>query len=616
MAEVTTLGRHLVNQALPREFRDGNRTFGGDEMEAVLTRVGHERPELYKDITHKLVQLGRESAFTEGLTLRLSDTLSPIDRRPITDFVAKQTKTIETSGLSAAQKSEALNDLYDKSQQLMETQTYDSALAAGNPFALQVKSKSRGSKSQLAGLMSSPSSFRDAKGGLIPVFIGRSYSEGLKPWEYYAATYGARAGAVATKMAVPDAGDLGKQLGVMSADLIVTKDDCGTLAGVPFSLDDSDNYGALLARDTGGFKAGSIMDAKTTAELKKQGFDKVLLRSPMTCGAPEGLCKLCVGIRESGKFPNLRDNIGVSASSALAERIAQGNLNTKHGGKGSVKDVYAGFPVIDQLVQVPDTFRYRAAIATLDGQVDKVEPAPQGGTNVFINNEAHYVSPDQEVQVKSGDKLEAGDQISSGILNPAEIVEYKGLGEGRKYLAERLTKAFKEGKLSANRRNLEVVSRSLINRVDVDDPEGLGDFLPGDSVSYNALAYSYVPRAKAAMAKPKDAVGKYLEQPALHYTIGTKLTRKMAAELDNFEVGQVMVHDNPPGFTPIMERLRGAPQVIGKDWMAKLQGSNLKANLMKDIQYGSESEIHSTHPVPGLAYGVEFGRNKPGKITY
>ena len=1003
MAEVTTLGRHLVNKILPPEMRDSNRTFTGDEMESLLTRVGKERPELYKDITHKLMQLGRHASYSEGVTLRLSDTTSPIDRKKISDFVNKQERTIHASDMTPEEKELAIDDLYTKSQKLMEDQTYEGALAAGNPFALQVKSKARGSKGQLAGLLSSPSMFRDAKGKILPVFVSRSYAEGLKPWEYYAATYGARQGAISTKLAVPDAGDLGKQLNVMSANLIVTQDDCGTDSGVPFNVDDPDNAGAILARDVGGFKAGSVMDNKTSEALKKQGIERILLRSPITCNTKDGLCKICTGIRESGKYSNLRDSIGTSASSALAERIAQGSLNVKHcltpwtivlcadwtvrridelnvgdmimgsdlqgrmkpvkvlnifdngprecwrtefiqngrheasaarvtlestldhkilatrlvvgqkdealngiirqipvgqrsrqfyaqrptefddtglqdeprallaglllgdgcytesvhgaffstadsqlkqelasylkgnnlklakakghryyhrvsgiedvnktcpgsnhsntamlflekhamlgkyaqektvpeafhtwnnksvaqliagliitdgsiypssldgkpgvaftstskpmldqvryllgmrfgiwtseptitraagsirgsfiqnfdqwqitvtsrpqvlkfaanipllgakaiylksllgkyrhskkssycglkrigqsfigvqptldievdhpdhlfvlanglvvsnsGSKTHVGD-YAGFPVIDQLVQVPEAFRYRAALATADGPVESVDPAPQGGFNVVVGGQTHYVDPQQQVQVKPGDMLDAGDQISSGILNPAEIVQYKGIGEGRKYLTERLTKAFKDSKLTANRRNVEVVARALINRVDIEEPEGLGDYLPGDSVSYNSVAYSYRPRQDSTMAKPSAGIGKYLEQPALHYTIGTKLTKKMADELDNFKVPQIMVHNEPPGFTPVMERLRGAPAIIGKDWMAKLQGSNLKANLMKDIQYGSESNIHGTHPIPGLAYGVEFGQSKPGKITY
>jgi DNA-directed RNA polymerase subunit beta' len=467
--------------------------------------------------------------------------------------------------------------------------------------------------------MSTPGMFKDGRGRLIPMFVRRSFAEGLKPWEYYGGTFGARAGAISTKLAVPDAGDLGKQLSVAASDLIITSNDCGTTAAVPFNVDDDDNIGAVLARDVGGFKAGSVVDRKILDALKRKGVDKVLLRSPVTCGMKEGLCKICAGTRDGGKFPNLRDNIGILASSPLSERIAQGSLNVKHtasAGGAKSDSQYSGFPVIDQLMQVPEAFRHRAALASAGGAVDRVEEAPQGGFNIIIDGNPHYVDAEQTVEVKAGDVVEVGDQLSSGIVNPAEVVQYKGVGEGRKYLAERLTKAFRDSKLTINRRNAEVVARAVINRVDIDDPDGLGDYLPSDSVAYNALAYSYVPRADSKVIKPKDAVGVYLEQPALHYTIGTRLTKKMTDELDKFGVTGVTVNTTAPGFTPVMERLRSAPAAIRKDWIAKMQGGYLKANLMQDIQTGAESNIHSVHPAPGLAYGVEFGKSRKGETTY
>ena len=618
MAETTTLGRYLVNKALPPEYRKEDRTLSGSELEKLLTEVGRTNPEKYKDISNKLVNIGRESAYTEGVTLKLSDSRSPIDRTSAFDFVRKQEDKIRSSDMSHEEKDIALDAVYSQAQQLMTDQSFEKALASRNPFALQVESKARGSKGQLASLMSTPATFKDARGRLLPIFVGRSYAEGLKPWEYYAATFGARQGVVSTKMQTPLGGDLGKQLNVMAANLIITDDDCGTTSGVPFDVEDKDSVGSVLARDLEGFKAGSVVDAKMLNILKQKGVEKVILRSPMACGTKDGLCKMCAGHRENGKFPNFRDAVGILSTSALAERVAQGALNVRHGGAGmkAGEGVYGGFPVINQLVQVPETFKNRAGMATVDGRVESVTEAPQGGFNIVIGNQEHYVEPQQTVEVKVGDAVEAGDQLSTGILNPAEIVQYKGVGEGRRYLAERLTKAFRDSKLTINRRNAEVAARALINRVDIDDPEGVGDYLPGDSVSYNSVAYSYVPRKDSRMAKPADAVGGYLEQPALHYTIGTKLSRKMAAELDRFGESQVMVNENPPGFTPVMERLRGAPAVIGKDWMAKLQGSNLKANLMKDIQYGAESNIHGTHPIPGLAYGAEFGESKPNKVTY
>ena len=611
----------MVNGALPPEYRSEERTLSGSELDKLMAAIGTDSPEKYKEISHSLMQLGRDASFTEGTTVRLSDIGTAVDRQKIFDKVELARNKIMTSALSDPEKETAVDRLYADVGKSLADVTFDTELERGNPFALQVESKARGSKTQLMSMISSPVSYKDAKGNTLPMLIRRSYAEGLKPWEHFAATFGARSSVVGMKLSVPLAGDLAKQLMTMGADLIVSEDDCGTLTGVPFDLDDPDNLGAVLAKSTGGFKAGQPMDPKTMAALKKQGYEKVLLRSPMTCQAKGGLCKQCLGQREGGKFPETRAAIGIQASSALAERVAQGMLGLKHEGRGKgalggSKDTYTGFPVINQLVQVPETFRYRAAVSTVPGKVESVNEAPQGGYDIMIEGEKHYVEPGQTVEVKAGDTVDQGDQIGSGLLNPAEIVKYKGMGEGRKYLAERLTKVFRDSKLGVNRRNAEVVARELINRVDIDDPEGLGDYLPGDSVSYAGLAHSYSPRKGAQVFKTKKAVGMYLEQPVMHHTIGTKLTGKMADELESFGFNQVVAHDSPPGFTPIMERLRGAPQVIRKDWIAKLQGSGLKANLEKDIQSGASSDIHSTHPLPGLAYGVEFGESKQNKVTY
>ena len=219
------------------------------------------------------------------------------------------------------------------------------------------------------------------------------------------------------------------------------------------------------------------------------------------------------------------------------------------------------------------------------------------------------------MHVKIGDDVEAGDQLSGGIVNPSEVVNYKGIGEGRRYFAERFAQAFRDSGIAVNRRNTEVLARALVGAVQVDEPEGLGDYLPGDVVSYDALAYSYQPRADAKIVKTGDAVGKYLEQPALHHTIGTRLTNKMAAELSDFGVDKVRVHERPVAFTPQMTWLRTAAH-YGKDWLAKLHGTYLKSNLLSDVQSVSESNIHGTHPIPAIAYGVELGESKPGKVTY
>jgi DNA-directed RNA polymerase subunit beta' len=618
MLETTTIGHALVNDALPPEFRAEGRSLGKKEADALLEEIAAKYPEKYKEISFALQKLGSEAAFDESTTLSIDDLAAPFDRAEMVAHVEKQERRIEAEkDLTPEEKEQALEVVYADVQKYFTDQTMKSALGKGNPFALQVKSKSRGSPSQLTALLTSPVVFQDANDHTIPVFVRNSFAEGLEPHEYWAATYGARKGVISTKFATRDAGYLGKMFNAAVQPVVVTEGDCGTPYGMPTKADDADNIGAVLSRPVGRFPAGTVITKHVLAEASKNKLDELVVRSPTVCSSKQGVCKQCVGARDGGEFPEIGHHIGLNAASALAERIAQSSLNVKHsGGLGDGKErVYAGFDVIKELAEVPQNFPHRALVAELDGKVEKIEEAPQGGYNVTINDTPHYVGVDLPLRIKEGDEVEAGDQISGGILNPADVVRHKGIGEGRRYFADRLTQAFRDSGLDANRRNVEVLSRALIDHVAIQETEGMGHYLPGDVVSYANMAHTYKPRRDAVHVAPQQAVGKYLESPALHHTLGTRITKKMATQLKKHGVGQVMAHQNPPGFVSNMVSVVKVPEFTD-DWMARLSSNYLKTRLLDDVQRGSTSNIHGLHPVPGLAKGVEFGRQKGKDFTF
>jgi len=613
---ITTPGQLVVNEVLPEELQDHAKTLTSDAAEKLLAQVAKLYPNKYREISHALLQLGRQSAYTQGVTLSLKDLRMPVEeRKEMLEHVRKQVKIIEADKMmSAEEKQQAMTGVFGEVQKYLTDETYKRTIKSENPFALQVESKARGNKAQLAGIMTTPSLYDDAEDNLIPVFIEHSYGEGLRPHEYWAGTYGARKGVVSTKFATRDAGYLGKQFTQAAMKVVVTGDDCETTSGIPVSAVDEDNIGTVLQRPVAGFPRGTVINTAVMSKLQADKTDEIVVRSPLTCGLSDGICKQCAGVREGGDFPNVGDNIGISAASALAERIAQSSLNVKHvGGIAGDKDrVYAGFPIVEQLFEVPQTFPNRAAVASLDGRIDKIEEAPQGGSNIHIGEEVHYALPDTVVTVKEGDIVEAGDQLSSGIVNPREVVQHKGLGEGRRYFVERATKAFRDSGYRANRRNIEAVARGMMDFETVTDPEGAGDYLPGDVVSHSALSYSYRPRKDAASLNAKQAIGMYLEEPALHYTIGTRLTPNMVKRLELHGYPQVLAHAQPPPFEPYMASLREAPQ-HEQDWMAQLGSRYLKTNPLKNVHRGATSSPHGLHPVPAIAKATEIGRKRgPG----
>ena len=628
---LTTVGQVLVNDALPPRFRDYGRVMDSKGIESVLEDIAREAPDEYAGVTKRLMDVGNAAAFDTGTTIRMSDLRPAYDKRPLLKALdIAEAKIRSDRSLTDAQKSEMIEKLYNKANDRIMEDTFNAEFARRNQLALQVASKARGNKVQLAAFIATPGTFSDPSGKMVPMFIRHSFAEGLAPAEYWAASFGARNGVVSTKTATAKGGAFGKLLSASAIAQVVTDEDCGTDGGLPVKVDDDDNIGAVLARPAGGYEAGTVITKNVLSDLRKdKRHDEIVVRSPVTCGCKDGVCAKCAGIRETGGFPPIGYNLGTNAASAFAERISQGALNVKHSGKKATgKGHYQGFNMITSLAKVPKVFPDKATLSTVDGTVTKIEDAPQGGTYVFVDDNGgeekrHYVAPGYDIGVKVGDELEAGDQISDGVIDPSELVKYKGIGEARKYWANRFTQAMRDSGMPANRRNAEVLARTVMNTVRLDNEDEAGEGLPGDVLTYTSWSNGFKPRSNSSIVAPTVAVkGKYLEQPVLHYTIGTRITPSVINTLKKFKVDRIMVNDTHPDVTPFMERIEDS-NAEKKDWMARLGTTYLKSRLQEDVARGAESHLHSTEPYPGIAKGVEFGdwgqplsKNKSEHFTY
>lgn len=280
--------------------------------------------------------------------------------------------------------------------------------------------------------------------------------------------------------------------------------------------------------------------------------------------------------------------------------------SSKHSGgiAGAAKGV-SGFKYVNQLVQVPKHFKGGAAHSQVDGTVEDISEAPAGGHYVTINGQRHYVGAGFDLKVQPKDTVEAGDVISEGIPNPAEVVKHKGIGEGRRYFMNAFREAYKDAGIGAHRRNIEVLTRGLINHVRMHDE--YKDYVPDDVVQYNFLEHQWTPREGAEELELNRAHGKYLEKPVLHYTIGTKIRPSVTKELKEFGINKILVHNEEPPFHP--EMIRGMANLAhDPDWMTRMLGSNLQKSLLDAVHRGAVSDEHGTSYVPSLARAVEFGR--------
>jgi len=401
-----------------------------------------------------------------------------------------------------------------------------------------------------------------------------------------------------------DAGFLTKQIVNAAHRQIVDKEQPEPTrlpVGLPVETKDKDNIGGVLAKDAGKFKAGTILTESILEDLQDEDVEEILLHSPMTeLSQDGGLSQLAVGRRSKAGFHDIGDNVGVPAAQAIGERISQGSLDSKHSAGVNTRLSKSGFEYINRLIQAPENFPEAGPLVHDEGTVTDINEAPQGGHYIKVGDKAYYAGPDLQVQVKVGDQMEQGDTLTDGIPHPGELVKLRGMGEARRTYMHIMREALENSNVPVQRRNLESVVSGLLNWAKVTDPEGVGDHVYDDVVPFNSLMASYKPRANAGEHNPSKSVGKYLEEPALHYTPGTRITKKVAKDLEKWGIDKVYSHDEEPDFQPHM--VRGLYSVYhDPDWKTRQMGFYTSSAFQRSLHRGAESDTKGTSFAPRLA---------------
>lgn len=781
MPRTTTVAQLMINRALPEEFRDEERELTSKNLNAVLTEIARKYPDRYREIAFRLTQLGQLFSYRlGGLSFGLEDLRkSPRSQKIQEELRAEIRNILANRSLSSEEKNRLIVEATGRAMSRQTKAVFEEGLEQDNPLALQAYSGVRGNVMNFNSLVGGDLLFTDHKDRVIPVPVLHSYAEGLSPVEYIAGSFGARRGVIDLKVGTADAGYYAKLLTQAAHRLVVTdydrQEDSEFPLGLPVSVDDPDNLGAVLAADAGGVPAHTVLTREVLQELKKRGVKRILVRSPILPGPPDGgLYAVDVGVRESGNFPARGEFVGLRAAQTIGERVSQQTISSKHclaegtlvrmadgstrpieqvvegdwvlgsdlqgqtrstcvvkvyrnglrmcyrtrfvaepeaddgsqaillestgehrllarlettepggdrpgkfpvgawhgpddaiywalvraetgqimpyrrelqecvglrptydlqvehpehlfvlanglivsnsGGVAGANKTTSGFKLLENLVYVPKSFSGVATHAQTDGIVEKIEPNPAGGTLVWIAGQKHFVAPTQQVSVRVGDQVLAGDLLSDGWPHPKELVKHLGIGEGRRRFVEVFTEALKSAGVQPHRRNLELIAKGLINHVVLQDE--IGDYVPGDVIPYSLIEKDWQPRPEAQRLSPRQAKNMYLEKPVLHYTIGTRITPRVIETLEEFGVPQILAHAEPPPFVPEMVRAMDNLQ-RDPDWMTRLFGSGIRKGFIQAAQRGASSDRLGTSFVPSLAHGLQFGlegKIRPAKI--
>ena len=591
-------GRYLINQYMPKGFTV-NTELSKKSLDQSMNRLAHQDPHVYVNTISNLKRLGDNLATQEGLSIGLDDIQPDYRRR---DTILRKAQQQFNRASSDSRRREIIESAHKK--------VLDATMKHTGSMTQQVRSGARGSPVQYMKTVGSPVYARDPKGKIAPWLIRKSYSEGLSPADYYVAGNEAIMDTVKSNTSVSEPGELSRILINNMSDLIVTEDDCGTHNGIlmdPKSPDAVDRY---LAKSAGAFRHNTLVTSLNQPKLAKSK-SRVLVRSPMTCEAGDGICQKCQGLDEKGNTHEVGTNVGIRAAQAMAEPLTQFALDAKHGVRTAKADVLqvAGIEGFRQIIESPKQFINKATLSSLDGKIGKVEKAPQGGFFVNVEAKQHYVNPNLKVLVKPGDKVTAGDALSEGIPKPDEVVRYKGLGAGRQYMVNSLKDLYKNQGKNLDQRHFELLARGELNSVKIlDDPSNT--FIPGDVLNYNTLRSTL--RRDVKELPLTKATGETLGKEYLHFSVGTRVTPTVARMLKKENINKVMVAPRAPEVEFIMKPATRAP-LLNPDWMARLAHRNLKTTIQQAAHFGDVTNVHGVSPVPAYAFGVEFGQGAKGR---
>jgi hypothetical protein len=277
-------------------------------------------------------------------------------------------------------------------------------------------------------------------------------------------------------------------------------------------------------------------------------------------------------------------------------------LGTKHTGgiAGAKRNAYEQ---ANTILSNPENFVDEATISKVNGKVENITQTSLKDWEVIVDGKVHFVPNSQIVTTSIGDTLRVGDNISSGTINPRQLVDLKGAGAGRRAIAESLRGVYSNVGARLDPRHFDIVAKNMIKHVQVTDP-GESGFLPGDKIEVGILG-DYL--KKHSKEIPIDsAKGHILAAASLDLTPGTELTENHINDLKTYGIDKVKVSDSFLRTSALVPGLQSL-KLLDKNWVSKLSFNKLHHTIIEAGALGQSSKIHSTEPIASYLMGTEFG---------
>ena len=307
--------------------------------------------------------------------------------------------------------------------------------------------------------------------------------------EYFISTHGARKGLADTALRTADSGYLTRRLVDVAQELIIREEDCESNRGIwvegvepgpeAWRLLETSLLGRSLAEDVT-LADGTVVPRNTEVDddvmrllADDPGFNRLRVRTVLTCETVSGVCAPCYGrMLATGKPGDLGEAIGIVAAQSIGEPGTQLTMRTFHTGGVAGEDITHGLPRVVELFEAR-TPKSAALMADVSGVV-RLGENEKGEKIITIvtddGEELEYaVSRRAHVRVRDGQDVAAGDRLvgdEKSPLDPKKLLEIKGVRETQQYLVDEVQRVYRDQGVSIHDKHIEVIVRQMLRRVD------------------------------------------------------------------------------------------------------------------------------------------------------
>lgn len=607
-SKTVSAGSLLIKSKLPdsvKPYYDPSRIMDKGGIGSLMENIIQHGGDHAHDSIQELSDLFFDKATEHGYTTPLSDYQNDSKERlhMLDEFETKVRGVVGNKKLSDRDRSDALGNLSTEWSKKIWDQNLSYMVNKGSSAGLMAMTGARGNKMQLGQGTTTPLMAQDVKGNPIPVAIKHSFSEGLKPAEHIAMSYGGRSSTVKTQLSTSKPGALFKEITPNVFHEVIVEVDCGTTNGIVAPIEDKRRLMYHVIAGT-----SDVITESKYKDLLSSGIKSVKIRTTLICEAKNGLCQHCYGYDSYGGYPKIGQNVGVIAAQSISEVLTQAMLGTKHKGgvAGRSRDA---FEEAENILHLKENFQNEAVVSHANGKVTGVTTDSLNAKRVYVNDVEHFVPSFQDVTVTKGDTLRAGDRISTGVVHPTKIVHLKGLGAGRKYFSEALRDAYSLANDKLDPRHFDLVSRNVLKYVDIRDPGDSG-FVPGQRVEVSQIQ-KHLQESERDHPVDDSLVGKKLSRAMLELMPGQVLDQNHVDYLSSHGVREVKTSRSGLQVEPVVRGVMTS-KLSDPNWLSRMALNRQEATLIEAASKQEKAKIHGTDPITSYVLGTEFGEGGHG----